>query len=119
MCLINDLNDNLTGINETVENYRNRFKIMCQLCDFVHFHSAAKQLSAQLIELALVNLIFSLFRFCSFFLGEIHFRFRLVQDFSTIFQPILMLHFLWCISALCAALLILQIAIVSILILVA
>lgn len=42
------------------------------------------------------------------------FNFRLVQDFSEIFQPILMLHFLWNIAALCITLLILQIAIVFI-----
>lgn len=45
MGLINDLNDNLKTINEIVKTNGTHFQIMCQLYEFVQFHSQAKQLS--------------------------------------------------------------------------
>lgn len=45
MALIKDLNGNLEIIAESVTINRNHFQIVCQLYEFVQFHSAAKQLS--------------------------------------------------------------------------
>lgn len=104
MGLIDDLNDNLKTINEKLKSNETDFQIACQLYSFVQFHSEAKQLSPMMDILDCSN-IFIQFSIISF---------RLVQDFSAIFQPILMLHFLWNIAALCITLLILQIAIVLI-----
>lgn len=45
MGLINDLNENLKTINENVKTDGTPFQIVCQLSEFVQFHSQAKQLS--------------------------------------------------------------------------
>lgn len=81
--LINDLNDNLKTINENVKTNGTHFQTVCQLYEFVQFHSEAKQLSTRLSNRYLVRK-FKISKIIS------NFILRLVQDFSAIFQPILM-----------------------------
>ena len=96
--LTNDLKGQLDLINEHLQTKRNRLQAIKEMYEFIQFDSDTKQLSIE-IRIEVI---------CSEIECE-SFSFRLVKDLSSIFQPIFLAVFSWCISALVGSLLMFQI----------
>lgn len=91
--------NSLNAINKSLKDERNQLDAVKQVDAFIQVHSIAKQLGKSIA--------------CKQSSINANFCFSLVFDFSEIFQPIIMLNFMWFILAICAALLMIQIGIVE------
>lgn len=90
----------LKSINKKAKRKKNQAHTFEQLKDFIQLHSVAKQLSK--ICLTSTKFVTVLFH-----------KYRLVRDFSTIYQPIFMFTFTWSLITICSAMLMLQLELVQ------
>lgn len=76
------------NFNETAKIKENQLEAISKLIDFLEFQSATKQLS----------FLFSCFNLSKIALIDFPYHIRLVQNFSDIYQPIIMILFIWTIG---------------------
>lgn len=96
--LTEDLKCDLESLNKYTISKNDRIGIFTHFCQFVQFHSDAKQLSVILAKDVIIDLKSTL---CPFF-------FRLVVDFSDLMQLPCIFLFSWGIAAICILMLMLQ-----------
>lgn len=110
IALTRDVTAELKSLNDFAKIKKNRSMAMKQLCEFIDFHSTAKQFRS-FTSIKIIFLIF--FRIESINCSLILLFLRFVEDLSDLFQPFFMMFFALCLVLISSTMLFVQIELVE------